>query len=88
MKTVIIIGGGIAGLTCAHELIKYNYNIILIERNNIVGGIARTYQSEKPKLCPREYSWRAYGPYYQNVYNVMKEIPFKKGKVIKRAVNN
>ena len=74
MKTICIIGGGISGLTSAHELNKLGYNIIVLERNDIVGGLARTKQNQKDKICPIEYSWRAYGKWYQNVYNVMKEI--------------
>ena len=78
MKEVIIIGGGIAGLTVAHELLNLNYKVLLIERNNIVGGLARTYQNEKQKICPYEYSWRAFGKWYQNVFQLMKNIPFNK----------
>ena len=76
MKHVIIIGGGISGLTTAHELVEQNYKVTLIERNDIVGGLARTYQDAKNKTCPYEYSWRGYGDWYQNVYNIMKRIPF------------
>ena len=75
MKNVIIIGG-IAGLTTAHELLDSGYKVILIERNDTVGGLARTYQDEVNKICPYEYSWRAYGRWYQNVYNIMKRIPY------------
>jgi len=76
MKHIIIIGGGIAGLTAAHELIEKNYKVTLIERNDQVGGLARTYQNENNKTCPYEYSWRAYGRWYHNVYNIMKRIPY------------
>jgi hypothetical protein len=76
MKHVIVIGGGIAGLTTAFELSEQNYKVTIIERNNIVGGLARTYQDSNNKICPYEYSWRAYGQWYQNVYNIMKRIPF------------
>lgn len=76
MKHVIIIGGGISGLTAAHELIEQNYKVTLIERNSQVGGLARTFQDENNKICPYEYSWRAYGQWYQNVYDIMKRIPF------------
>ena len=70
-KNIIIIGSGISGLTAAHELIKLGYNIILFERNNISGGLARTHQSERKKICPIEYSWRAYGKWYQNVFHTL-----------------
>lgn len=76
MKHIVIIGGGIAGLTTAHELIDQDYKVTVIERNDIVGGLARTYQDEKTKTCPYEYSWRAYGKWYQNVFDIMKKIPF------------
>ena len=76
MVKIIVLGGGIAGMTVCHELHKYGYDITLIERNDILGGLARTYQNENDKLCPYEYSWRAYGRWYQNVYDIMKRIPF------------
>ena len=31
---VIVIGGGLAGLTCAIHLSKFNYNVLLIEKNS------------------------------------------------------
>ncbi|WP_420640829.1 NAD(P)/FAD-dependent oxidoreductase [Candidatus Leptofilum sp.] len=39
---IIVIGGGPAGLTAAYELIKQQYKPIVLEKNNKVGGIART----------------------------------------------
>lgn len=78
-ETVIIIGGGIAGLTTAHELLELKYDVILLERNDIVGGLARTYQN---KTCPYEYSWRAFGPYYSNVFNIMSRIKIKDNKTV------
>lgn len=78
--SIVIIGGGIAGLTAAHELVEQGYIVTLIERNSQVGGLARTHQKEN-QTCPYEYSWRAYGQWYQNVYNIMKRIPFEGGTV-------
>src|SRR5438128_12179592 len=41
-KQVVIIGAGPAGLTAAYELTKCNVCPIVIEKRNIVGGLART----------------------------------------------
>ena len=73
MKHIIIIGGGISGLTAAHELVEQGYKVTILERNAHVGGLARTYQKENV-MCPYEYSWRAYGKWYHNVYDIMKRI--------------
>ena len=41
-KQVVILGAGPAGLTAAYELGKRNVASIVLERDNIVGGISRT----------------------------------------------
>ena len=43
-KQAIIIGAGPAGLTAAYELVKKGIKPIIIERDSVVGGIARTVQ--------------------------------------------
>lgn len=43
MKKVVIIGAGPAGLTAANELLKDgNYEVIVLEETNEIGGISRT----------------------------------------------
>jgi protoporphyrinogen oxidase len=41
-KSVVIIGGGPAGLTASYELSKHNVPAVVLEADNIVGGISRT----------------------------------------------
>ena len=41
-KKVIVIGAGSAGLTAAYELCKAGIESVVIEKDNIVGGLART----------------------------------------------
>jgi hypothetical protein len=75
MKSVIIMGGGIAGLTAAHELAECGYKVMIIERNAQLGGVARSLEYDGGKICPMEYSWRAFGPYYHNANNIIQRIP-------------
>jgi oxygen-dependent protoporphyrinogen oxidase len=42
MKKVIVIGGGISGLTTAFWLMKNGINVKLLEKNNYVGGSIKT----------------------------------------------
>ena len=46
MKDIIIIGAGFAGLRCAHELQKLNYNVTVFEARSRVGGRVHTVQQE------------------------------------------
>jgi len=41
-KKVVIIGGGPAGLTAAHELAKVGVRSVVLEKDRVVGGLART----------------------------------------------
>ena len=72
-KSVMICGAGIAGMSAAHELAKAGYNVHVYEYANTCGGQARS--SRKPDGFPVEYSWRGYGQFYKNVYEIMKSIP-------------
>ena len=39
-----IIGAGISGLTIAYELARRGYEVTVIEKNEVVGGLARTFR--------------------------------------------
>src|SRR5215813_7127125 len=45
-KNVVVIGAGPAGLTAAYELAKHDLPPIVLEKRNIVGGLARTENYE------------------------------------------
>jgi protoporphyrinogen oxidase len=42
MKRVVVLGGGPAGLSAAHELARGGRPVTLLERDQLVGGLART----------------------------------------------
>jgi uncharacterized protein with NAD-binding domain and iron-sulfur cluster len=75
MVKVNIYGCGISGLTIAHELIEKGFNIEIYEKKSIAGGMARTFRYNNG--VPTEHSWRGFGPFYKNTYDIMKRISIK-----------
>lgn len=73
LKRVAVLGGGIAGLTVAHELLKRDYTVDVFEKLSVVGGMARSRR--EPNGVPSEVSWRAIGPFYNNFVNILEQIP-------------
>lgn len=43
MKKAIIIGGGISGLSCARYLAESGYKVIVLEKEAVLGGLARSF---------------------------------------------
>jgi protoporphyrinogen oxidase len=43
MRSVTIVGAGVAGLTIAHQLAESGYEVTVMEANATVGGLARTF---------------------------------------------
>jgi len=74
MYDIIIFGGGLSGLTLAHEVNKRGFKTLIIEKDNDFGGMARS--NIKINLLPSEHSWRGYAPFYKNTFQIMKEIPY------------
>jgi len=50
-QTVLIIGGGIAGLTAANQLAAMNISTILVEKQGSVGGHAARYTCKATDAC-------------------------------------
>ena len=69
-----IFGAGLSGLTIALELVQKGFDVSVYEKNNIAGGMARSVRTKDN--VPTEHSWRGYGPFYYNLFDVMKRIPF------------
>jgi len=75
-KSVAIFGGGIAGLTAAHEFAKLGYQVKVFEANADAGGFFRSARRKEDQGMPSEYSWHGMGPWYNNFFELIKEIPF------------
>lgn len=51
-KEILIIGGGISGITTAVEAAETGYNVLLMEKNSYLGGRVVMMNRYFPKLCP------------------------------------
>lgn len=71
-KSIIILGGGPAGLAAARNLVKAGKKVTVLERSDAVGGLAGTFEWEGAKLD--------YGPHLfhakknQRVLSLFKEL--------------
>jgi hypothetical protein len=87
-KTVAIFGAGIGGLAAAHELSRLGYNVSVYEANAEPGGFFRSARLPGHQNTPSEYSWHGFGPWYHNVFDLMKQIPFDRtGSVYDKALS-
>lgn len=80
-KKVIIIGGGVAGMSAAHELANRNFDVEIYQNTDISGGKARSTlvpdsatQGRKP--LPGEHGFRFFPRFYKHITTTMAEIPF------------
>ncbi len=49
---LLVVGGGIAGITAAVEAAETGLSVILIEKNPYIGGKVAQFNQYFPKLCP------------------------------------
>ena len=84
---VIVIGGGVAGLTAAHELSDRGAAVTVYERRPDWGGKARSQAvagipvgGRKP--LPGEHGFRFYPSFYRHVIDLMQRIPVGGGRSV------
>ncbi|WP_433682000.1 hydroxysqualene dehydroxylase [Nocardia sp. CA-119907] len=79
-RRVAVLGGGVAGLTAAHELAERGFQVTVYERRAL-GGKARsipvpgTGSGGRPDL-PGEHGFRFFPGFYQHIPDTMRRIPF------------
>lgn len=82
-KKVIILGGGVAGLSAAHELMERGFKVAVYEKGSVPGGKARSFPvpdsgTEGRMGWPAEHGFRFFPRYYRNLPDTMKRIPYAK----------
>src|SRR5882672_8638137 len=80
-KKVVIVGGGVAGMSAAHELIRRGFAVEVYEARDVPGGKARSVNvpdsgKDGRKDLPGEHGFRFFPRFYRNLPATMKEIPF------------
>lgn len=79
-RKVAIFGGGVAGLTAAHELAERGFEVTVYERRAL-GGKARSIavpdsgRGGRPDL-PGEHGFRFFPGFYHHIPDTMRRIPF------------
>lgn len=51
-KSILVVGGGISGITAAVEAAEVGYEVFLVEKNAYLGGKVSQINEYFPKLCP------------------------------------
>ncbi len=79
-RSVVVLGGGMAGLTAAQELVERGFEVTVFEPSAWGGkarsiGVPRTARGGRKDL-PGEHGFRFFPGFYQSVPDTMRRIPF------------
>lgn len=90
-KRVLIIGGGVAGLTAAQELAERQYDVTLCESAAVPGGKSRSMGVPGSGLAgrselPAEHGFRFFPGFYKHLPHTMARIPCAGGSVADNLV--
>ncbi|WP_166244991.1 hydroxysqualene dehydroxylase [Paenibacillus turpanensis] len=90
-QKVVVLGGGVAGLTAAHELMERGFEVEVYEFKMIPGGKARSMPftgsgKDGRADLPGEHGFRLFPKFYRHVIDTMKRIPDEKGTVFNHLV--
>src|SRR6516164_5065142 len=80
-QTVAVLGGGVAGLSAAHELAERGFQVSVYERKDAFGGKARSLIGQPvgaPALgeMPGEHGFRFFPGFYRHLPDTMSRIPY------------
>src|SRR3954451_16961305 len=80
--TVAVLGGGVAGLTAAHELVERGFGVDVYESRDRFGGKARSFPvpgsgTHGRADLPAEHGFRFFPGFYRHLPDTMRRIPFE-----------
>jgi|GEM_PF-129947 len=79
--SVAVLGGGVGGMSAAHELVERGFRVTVYEAKSVQGGKARSIfvpgtASEGRRGLPGEHGFRFFPSFYKHLPDTMKRIPF------------
>lgn len=77
---VAVLGGGVGGLSAAHELIERGFDVTVYERKDVFGGKARSLSvantgTDGRKDLPGEHGFRFFPAFYKHLPDTMMRTP-------------
>ena len=83
-QTVAVFGGGVAGLSAAHELAERGFAVHVYERKPVTGGKARSIPVPNSAVngrlpLPGEHGFRFFPGFYKHVTDTMRRTPYGAG---------
>jgi uncharacterized protein with NAD-binding domain and iron-sulfur cluster len=80
-KRVAVLGGGVSGLSAAHELAERGYAVTVYEYHTALGGKARSMDVPGTggggrRALPGEHGFRFVPGFYRNLPDTLRRIPF------------
>ncbi|KAB8331353.1 FAD-dependent oxidoreductase [Scytonema tolypothrichoides VB-61278] len=74
-KSVVVVGGGLAGLACAYELSQRGFAVTLLEKSPQLGGKIASWQIEVlGDTFKMEHGFHGFFPQYYNLNNLAYEL--------------
>ncbi|PSM47035.1 UDP-galactopyranose mutase [Chroococcidiopsis sp. CCALA 051] len=74
-KSVVVVGGGLAGLACAYELSQRGFAVTLLERSPQLGGKIASWQVEAAgETFMMEHGFHGFFPQYYNLKSIVAEL--------------
>src|SRR6202042_981967 len=80
---VLVLGGGVGGMSAAHELAERGFSVTVIEDRAVPGGKARSIfvpnsGRDGRQDLPAEHGFRFFPGFYRHLPDTMSRIPFQR----------